>query len=130
MLARADRLTRGAEYRAVYDGGRSGRSEHLVCLVLGVPGERTRAGVVASRRVGGSVERNRAKRRLRHALRNLWTEIPAQGYHIVCIATRTTGKVDYGRLNEDLRRLLLELGVELDTPPRDSPAPPPDADTS
>jgi ribonuclease P protein component len=96
-----------------------------VCIVRELPQETTRAGVVASKRVGGSVQRNRAKRRLRHALREIWPTLPGTGFHIVLVATLGTGKVDYTQLLAELRRSLSELGVtQVDT----SAAPKPDPD--
>jgi ribonuclease P protein component len=120
MLPRSHRLTKEAEYAEVYRAGRSARGRALTCLALPVAGE-TRLGVVASRRVGDAVERNRAKRRLRHAARDLWEELPPRGYHLVAIATPETGTVDYRRLLDELRRLLSELGVvapSRERPPR------------
>lgn len=117
VLPRPLRLTRSAEYRAVYANGQSRRGEALVCIVLALGDEPTRAGVVASRRVGGAVQRNRAKRRLRHALLDTWPSLPERGFHIVLVATPATGKVDYVQLLADLWRSLSELGVTLTATP-------------
>lgn len=94
----------------MYDGGRARRGEGMVCIALECPGQETRAGVVASRRVGGAVQRNRAKRRLRQALRIVWPELPERDWHLVLVATPVTLRLEYGRLVDDLRQSLAELG--------------------
>lgn len=116
MLTRSHRLTKDKEYRDVYRRGRSVRGRHVTCVVAPVEHE-TRLGVVASRRVGGAVERNRAKRRLRHAAGCLWPDFPNTGWHIVLIATPATVTVDYGRLLAELRNLLADLEVISAKPP-------------
>jgi ribonuclease P protein component len=121
MLRRSRRLTKDREFRAVYRSGASRRHEALVCLALSREGENTRAGVVASRKVGGAVERNRAKRRLRAALAAVWRELPARGWHVVLVATAATVALDYGRLVEILRCSLGELGVLGSQAPSTSP---------
>jgi ribonuclease P protein component len=117
VLPREHRLTRDREFRAVYDHGRPHRGQAFVCIALARDQERTRAGVVASRRVGDAVRRNRAKRRLREALRLVWPEIPPSGWHLVLIATPVTLTLDYGRLVEELRGSLSELGVRIEEIP-------------
>ena len=111
MLARPRRLTRERDYRAVYDGGRAFRSSALVCIGLQLSGEPTRVGIVASKKVGDAVRRNRAKRRLREAVRLVWPELGTTGWQLVVIATPSTGTLDFGDLVEALRNCLSNLGV-------------------
>jgi ribonuclease P protein component len=61
------RLTRSAEFDAVYRRGTSAASRHLV--VYSFPSERddARVGIAVSRKVGNAVVRNRLKRQLREA---------------------------------------------------------------
>jgi ribonuclease P protein component len=105
------RLHRPWQYRRVYEGKRSLRGRHVVAYVLEVPGEGSHAGVVASRKVGGAVVRNRVKRRLRHALRDLWPSLPATGCQVVLIALPESARASFRSLSSDVRDLLTRLGV-------------------
>ncbi len=70
-LSRDQRLARSAEFRAVTSAGARGVSPYLVAIrptgVIGVAPPRL--GVVASRKIGGAVQRSRAKRLLRELYR-------------------------------------------------------------
>lgn len=72
-------------------------------MVVIAPGEEgaVRLGLVAGRRVGGSVERNRAKRRLRHAARA--AQIPT-GLDVVVIASPGVLDAPFGDLVRWLTR--------------------------
>ena len=75
----------------------------------GEPGP-ARVGVVAGKRVGGAVVRNRVKRRLREALRRELPRIPA-GWDLVCGAKPPSAKAPYAALTAELRALLSRAGL-------------------
>ena len=65
---RAERLRRRADFARLYRTGVKVEGGGVILFSqLGGPGRRV--GISASRRIGGSVERNRARRRLREAYR-------------------------------------------------------------
>ncbi|MFN0042671.1 MAG: ribonuclease P protein component [Alphaproteobacteria bacterium] len=61
-----------------------------------------RLGLTASRKVGGAVVRNRARRRLREAARAVLPERGRAGFDYVLIARRTTPSRPYALLLADL----------------------------
>jgi ribonuclease P protein component len=83
------RLTRSADFDAVYRQGRSIASRHAVVYAFpradGSDADATRVGLSVSRRIGGAVERNRLKRQLREALVSVESELP-RGCDLVVVA--------------------------------------------
>lgn len=85
-----------------------------------------RVGFTASKRVGGAVERNRAKRRLRAAVDHVISEHAARGYDYVVIARPETLGRPFDALVGDLRAALGRLGLSKRAEPKnpgDDPGP-------
>lgn len=70
-----------------------------------------RAGFTATKRIGGSVVRNRAKRRLREAARALLPLHAAPGRDYVFIARAGTPTRDWARLLDDVKNALQSLAA-------------------
>ncbi len=68
-----------------------------------------RVGYTASRKVGGAVLRNRAKRRLREVARLLLPDLAQPGLDYVLIARQETAQRDFALLQDDLRLALKRL---------------------
>lgn len=68
-FSRQVRLRKRAEFLAVQENGRRLSGRHMTMLVLTNALGVDRLGVVASRKLGGAVVRNRAKRRVREMFR-------------------------------------------------------------
>ncbi len=76
-LPKAARLRRRREYLAVQDRGVRLVSGELLVLFGGAAVERPRIGITVSSKVANAVGRNRVKRWVREAFRELQAELPA-----------------------------------------------------
>ena len=82
------RLTRSADFQRVYRQGKSVADRHLVLYYFERPAEAAsgpRLGLTVSKKVGGAVVRNRAKRVLKEAFHQFREDV-APGYDYVIIA--------------------------------------------
>ncbi|MEM1149807.1 MAG: ribonuclease P protein component [Pseudomonadota bacterium] len=82
------------------------------------------AGFTATKKIGHSPARSRAKRRLREASRELLPEFGIPGADYVFIARGITGRVDWPRLLDDMKSALISLAPVLQashTPPHATP---------
>ena len=86
-----------------------------------------RVGVTATRRIGGAVIRNRAKRRLREAAREMLPSHARPGCDYVLIARGGTAERPWPRLLDDVKTALIRLAAERDGRAR-APADVPHAD--
>jgi len=76
---------------------------------------RIRVGFTASRKVGGAVERNRAKRRLRAAAQAILTEQGIERTDYVLVARTATLTRPYDELLKDLAQILAAAHVKLES---------------
>lgn len=84
-------------------------------------------GYTASKKVGGAVVRNRAKRRLREAARRLLPAHGLSGVDYVLVARPATAEAPWPRLLDDLQNALIRLRADLTAPQKRRPGgrPPP-----
>jgi ribonuclease P protein component len=107
MLAATHRLRRRSDFAATIRGGRrAARGAVVVHLDCQPPAQAERpapprAGFVVSKAVGGAVERNRVKRRLRHLVRARIDALPP-GAMLVVRALPVAAERSYDELGADL----------------------------
>ncbi|WP_374472460.1 ribonuclease P protein component [Phenylobacterium sp.] len=83
-----------------------------------------RAGFTATKRIGGAVERNRAKRRMREAARLLLPRFGRPGMDYVFIARGGVTTRPWDRLLDDVKTALLRLAADRESPQASGPRPP------
>ena len=111
-MAAVNRLSSPAAFRSVFSTGHSYAQDAVVLYVAkrATGGGPARAGLVVSRKVGGAVARNRAKRLLREALRLEGRELP-EGLDLVVVARPSVAGASYRELAGDIRDVLNAAGL-------------------
>lgn len=100
------RLLRTTDYRKVYAEGRRRNLGLLVAFVRANGEGTSRIGITVSRALGGAVERNRLKRRLREAVRKHRAEL-GPGWDIVLQPRAEAKTVCFAELEEMIRNFFL-----------------------
>ena len=113
-MERRIRLRRTSDVRRVYDEGRSYAHRCVVLVVRPNGLDFSRVGVTASRKVGGAVQRNRAKRLLREAARRLYPRFGG-GWDVMLIARARILRLKEPQVENALATLVrrAELGKQL-----------------
>jgi ribonuclease P protein component len=94
----------------VFDGGRRAHGRFLTIVAAPVAdGQLSRLGIVASRKVGGAVQRNRAKRLIRQVFRTEASLVMAAD--VVVIAKQAAVLAGIVEVAVDYRTTLKRLGL-------------------
>ena len=104
-------MKRRDDYVAVAAFGRKSVMPGFIVQTQPNPAAGIRIGITATRKIGGAVVRNRAKRRLRALCREIMPSHAAPGNDFVLIARGTTPTIPYGTLRDDLVNALRKLGL-------------------
>ena len=104
--ARENRVRKRAEYLEIQSGGARVNGDCLVFIVMRrAPGAPLRLGITASRKIGGAVQRNRARRLIREGFRAVFRELPA-AIDIVVIVRRPLGERKMEALQAEWQKAL------------------------
>lgn len=112
ILPETRRLKKRREFTFARDGITERRKSVVIqarARVGDEPGTHVGEGFTATKKIGGAVQRNRAKRRLREASRRLLARYGRPGWDYVFIAREATLEVGWSRLLDDMESALISL---------------------
>ena len=100
---RARRVRRRTEFQQVFDTGRRVQGKYFTLLMAPNDAAGVRLGIVASKKLGGSVQRNRAKRLIREVFRHSQPLPGRQDVDVVVIPRRELFDAAYSSLETDFQ---------------------------
>jgi ribonuclease P protein component len=104
-VQRKFRLTRSTDFKRVRRTGKSYAHPFVVLVVQASEAPKVRVGVTAGRSVGGAVQRNRAKRLLREAMRPLLPQL-ITGWDLILIARPALSASSLQEIRQTLTSML------------------------
>ena len=103
-------LKKNYEFKRLYNKGKSAVSQHAVVYCRRNGGTFNRLGVTVSTKIGGAVQRNRVRRRLKEIYR-LNEEKMAPGFDVVVVARMRSRFVGFHELENSVLTLFRKLGI-------------------
>jgi ribonuclease P protein component len=105
-LRRNERITEQLEFKQVIGKGSIALTRQFKAYVLVDGGERRRVGFIAGKGVGNACRRNRAKRLLREAYRQLKPVMRPDGFRVVLVARRGIAECELREVEAELKGML------------------------
>jgi ribonuclease P protein component len=113
-LTPAERIRRRADFEQIYKHGAKAGGRFMTVFLLRTGRPISRFGVAATRKLGGAVVRNRAKRLAREMFRR---HKPAPGLDLVVVPRREFLDVELASLEADYRSILSRRAGRAPGPP-------------
>ena len=110
-MKRTQRLRRPDQFQRARREGRSWDTPLLLLQAVNNRRRATRCGFVVSTRIGGAVERNRAKRRVREAVRLAYHFIPPSWDLVFVIRSPAVSTTEFTQLQALIEHLLRRAGL-------------------
>ena len=115
-FTKASRVRRRGEFQRVFNLSLRAKGRYLTVLVAPNEAGTTRLGIVASRKLGDAVRRNRAKRLIRQIFRQTQSLPVRPGIDVVVIPRRELFDAAYSSLESDFRGTLVRCAARLPRP--------------
>lgn len=115
-FTKASRVRRRGEFQRVFDLSLRAKGRYLTVLVAPNDTGAPRLGIVASRKLGDAVRRNRAKRLIRQVFRQTRSWPVRQGVDVVVIPRRELFEAAYSSLELDFRGTFARCAARLPVP--------------
>ena len=109
-MQRRFRLRRSADFELLHRQGKRWQHPLLVLIVRANGEQNSRFGFSAGRRMGNAVQRNRAKRRLREAVRTRVSDIES-GWDCLLIARKVLLQASFAEVESAVTDLLICAGL-------------------
>ncbi|MBQ6582707.1 MAG: ribonuclease P protein component [Mogibacterium sp.] len=110
MAFKKEILRKQKHFNAVYKKGESRGSRYVVVLYRKNGLSYTRVAFLASKKVGNSVKRNRARRLMRESLRTMNADLK-KGYDIIFVARNTINGRKCGEVKKCMYSVLKGTGL-------------------
>ena len=103
-------LTKNHEFKRLYNKGKSAASNCVVVYSIRTGKPENRLGVTVSTKLGGAVQRNRIRRRLKEVYRLNEHKLHT-GYNIVLVARSKSRFAQWNELESSVLSLFSKLGL-------------------
>ena len=111
-FTKARRVRRRDEFQRVFDRSQRAKGQYMTVLLAPNEAGTLRLGIVASRKLGDAVRRNRAKRLIREVFRRS-DLLPGKGLDVVVIPRRELFDAAYSSLESDFRATVRRCAARL-----------------